>query len=167
MRFACRPAALPAGPREPLCGTLSTDLNWPRMAGSGMNNGTAARARQLILVVVVALTATAAQPAAAGSLAGAHARAVRDLERQNVKLIADTVREARREYAAGVITATEVAQVEARLALARSSLAAAEAQYDAARANYLAAIGVETGEIAGASRHKPSRKKPEKYRILR
>jgi hypothetical protein len=135
------------------------------ITGAGIGGLAAARARQLILVVVVALTA--AQPAAAGSLAGTSARAVRDLERQNVKRIAATVREARREYAAGVITATDVAQVEARLALARSSLAAAEAQYEAARANYLAAIGVQTDEVAGASRHKPTRKKQEKYRILR
>lgn len=135
--------------------------------GAGLDGLTAAHARQLILVVVVALTAMAAQPAAAGSLAGTSARAVRDLARQNVKLIADSAREARREYAAGVITATDIAQVEARLALARSSLAAAEAQYAAARANYLGAIGVETGKLAGASRHKPARKKHGKYRILR
>jgi len=125
--------------------------------GGGIGGLAAARAPQLILAGLIALAT--AQPAAAGAPAGTSARAVRDLARQNVKQIAGAVGEARREYGAGVITATDVAQVEARLALARASLAAAEAQYEAARANYLGVIGVEPGGAAGAPRHKPARKK--------
>ena len=109
---------------------------------------------RLFAVLLVAASLAAGGPVHAGSLEGTPARAVRDLQRQDVERIADALRQARRQYAAGEITATDVAQVEAQLALARSSLAAAEAQYAAARANYLAAIGVEPGAVSGASRRK-------------
>jgi outer membrane protein TolC len=125
---------------------------------SSVSGGMAGRARRHVLLIIAAALAAAAQPAAAGYLQSPSAGAALELERQNVKLIADTLREASRQYAAGVITATDVAQVEARLALARSSLAAAEAQYAIARANYLAAIGVEPGEAAGTFRHKSLRR---------
>jgi outer membrane protein TolC len=113
--------------------------------------------RRLFLIVAAALAAAAAQLAAAGHPAAASARAVRDLQLQNVKLIADTLRQARGQYAAGEITATDMAQVEAQPALARSSLAAAQAQYAAARANYLAVIGVEPGPAAGTFRRQQPR----------
>jgi outer membrane protein len=120
-----------------------------------MSGGTASPApRRLFLLAAASLAAAAAGPVHAGYLEGTSARAVRDLQRQDVERIADALRQARRQYAAGEITATDVAQVEAQLALARSSLAAAEAQYAAARANYLAAIGVEPGAVSGASRRK-------------
>jgi outer membrane protein TolC len=118
-----------------------------------MSGGTASPApRRLFLLVAASLAAGG--PVHAGYLEGTPARAVRDLQRQDMERIADALRQARRQYAAGEITATDVAQVEAQLALARSSLAAAEAQYAAARANYLAAIGVEPGAVSGASRRK-------------
>jgi outer membrane protein TolC len=119
-----------------------------------VSSGVAPRAGRRLFLVAAALAAAAAQPAAADHLQSTSARAMLDVQRQNVKLIADTLHQARRQYAAGEITATDVAQVEAQLALARSSLAAAEAQYAAARADYLAAIGVESGAISGASHRK-------------
>jgi outer membrane protein TolC len=70
------------------------------------------------------------------------------LQRQNVDVLKVAQRKLRREVEAGVLNHTDEAQVAAQLAAARSALYAAESQYNASKAAYLAAIGVEPGSLA-------------------
>jgi hypothetical protein len=79
--------------------------------------------------------------------AGARLELQRDNERDNVSDLNAILRETHRRLLAGEASRTDVAEVEARLAAARSSLYAAQAQYAAARARYLAIIGVSPAEF--------------------
>ena len=72
--------------------------------------------------------------------------ALLDIQRDNVSRLTTTLRETRSRVAAGEATRTDLAQVAARLAAARSALLAAQAQYAADRASYLAIIGAPPAE---------------------
>jgi hypothetical protein len=78
--------------------------------------------------------------------------AVLELQRDNVSRLTANLRETRSRLAAGEASRTDLAEVEARLAAARSSLLAAQAQYSADKASYLAIIGASPAE--------PARKRP-------
>lgn len=67
-----------------------------------------------------------------------------DVNRTSVNLISEELNAAQDRFAVGEITRTDVAQAEARLAAARATLAAAEGDFDVARASYLAEIGHAT-----------------------
>jgi hypothetical protein len=73
--------------------------------------------------------------------------ALLELQRDNVKQLTAIRQETRGRVLAGEANRTDLAQVEARLAAARSSLYAAQAQYAADRASYLAIIGVSPAEL--------------------
>ena len=74
--------------------------------------------------------------------------ALLDLQRDNVSQLTAALRETRSRVMAGEASRTDLAEVEARLAAARSSLLAAQAQYAADKASYLAIIGVPPTEVA-------------------
>jgi hypothetical protein len=74
--------------------------------------------------------------------------ALLDIQRDNVSQLSAIARETRSRVAAGEATRTDLAEVEARLAAARSALYATQAQYAADRASYLAIIGAPPAEIA-------------------
>jgi len=75
------------------------------------------------------------------------------LQRDNLKQLTAIRRETRRRLLAGEASSTDMAEVEARLAAARSSLYAAQAQYAAAKARYLAIIGASPAEVARTRTH--------------
>jgi outer membrane protein len=64
-----------------------------------------------------------------------------ELRRGNVRLITTELRAARERFEVGEVTRTDVSIAEARLAAARSALAAAEGDYNLAREAYKAATG--------------------------
>jgi hypothetical protein len=120
-------------------------------------------------LVAIALAGVPFDRAAGGSLHNPAARAHRhdaarglppaafspsgallELQQDNVSQLAAIARETRSRVAAGEVARTDLAQVEARLAAARSALYAAQAQYAADRASYLAIIGAPPAEIARA-----------------
>jgi outer membrane protein len=73
------------------------------------------------------------------------------LRQNNVRVIAEQLRAARDRFEVGEITSTEVSLAEARLAAARSALAAAEGDLQVAREAYKAAIGTYPGQLASPS----------------
>jgi len=71
-----------------------------------------------------------------------------DLNRNNVKLLREQLAATRDRFEVGELTRTDVAQSEARLAGARASLRAAEAQLTASRAAYERIIGHAPGTLS-------------------
>jgi len=69
------------------------------------------------------------------------------LRRNNVRVITQELRAARDRFEVGEITRTDVALAEARLAAARSALAAAEGDYIQATEEYRAAVGRKPGQL--------------------
>ena len=74
--------------------------------------------------------------------------AVLDLQRRNVEVLTEQLKQTRDRFNDGEVTRTDVAQPESRLAAGRSHLLAAQSQYVISRANYRRVIGVEPGKLA-------------------
>lgn len=70
-----------------------------------------------------------------------------NLRENNVRLITEQLRAARDRFEVGEVTRTDVSIVEARLAAARSGLAAAQGSLERARAEYVAAVGTLPGPL--------------------
>ena len=71
-----------------------------------------------------------------------------EVQRSNVNVLEQTFRESRGRFSAGDITNTDVAQVEAQLASAESTLHAARATLMATKSNYRRVIGVESSNLS-------------------
>ena len=74
--------------------------------------------------------------------------AILDLQRRNVEVLEEQLRQTRDRFNVGEVTRTDVAQSEARLAAARSSALAAEATLTTSRATYRRIIGVEAARLS-------------------
>jgi len=77
----------------------------------------------------------------------------RDIERlrianENVAVLQRQLDEAKARFEVGEITRTDVAQAEARLAAAKSSLSSSQAQLAISRASYAAVVGQNPGDLA-------------------
>ena len=73
--------------------------------------------------------------------------AVFELQRSNVEVLQEQLRQTKQRLESGNVTATDVYQSEARLSVGRTQLYVAEAAYRTARASYRQAIGVEPGRL--------------------
>ena len=71
------------------------------------------------------------------------------LRQSNVRLITQELRAAQDRFEVGEVTRTDVAIAEARLAAARSGLAAAQGDFQVARERYRAVVGDYPGNLAG------------------
>ena len=76
--------------------------------------------------------------------------AILDLQRRNVEVLQEQLRQTRDRFNVGEVTRTDVAQSESRLAAGRSQVLTAEANYKSSRATYRQVIGVEPGTLAPA-----------------
>jgi outer membrane protein len=74
--------------------------------------------------------------------------AVLDLQRRNVEVLTEQLKQTRDRFNVGEVTRTDVAQAESRLAAGRSQLLGAQSQYVTSRANYRRVIGVDAGTLA-------------------
>ncbi len=74
--------------------------------------------------------------------------AILELQRRNVEVLQEQLRQTRDRFNVGEVTRTDVAQSESRLAAGRSSMLTAESNYVTSRAVYRQAIGVEAGKLA-------------------
>ncbi|MCG7394060.1 TolC family outer membrane protein [Microvirga sp. ACRRW] len=74
--------------------------------------------------------------------------AILDLQRNNVEVIDEQLRQTRDRFNVGEVTRTDVAQAESRLAAARSEASQAEANLRASIAQYRQYIGVEPQQLA-------------------
>ena len=74
--------------------------------------------------------------------------AILDLQRRNVEVLQEQLRQTRDRFNVGEVTRTDVAQSESRLASGRSQVLSAEANYKASVATYRQVIGVEPGKLS-------------------
>jgi outer membrane protein len=77
--------------------------------------------------------------------------ALLDLQRRNVEVLQEQLRQSRDRFNVGEVTRTDIAQTEAQLAAGRATVLSAEAQYVRSRANYRQFIGVEAGTLQPAA----------------
>jgi outer membrane protein len=77
--------------------------------------------------------------------------AILDLQRRNVEVLQEQLRQTRDRFNVGEVTRTDVAQSESRLAAGRSQVLSAEANYKASVATYRQVIGVEPGRLSPGS----------------
>jgi len=77
--------------------------------------------------------------------------AILELQRRNVEVLQEQLRQTQDRFNVGEVTRTDVAQAESRLAAGRSSMLAAESNFTTSRSTYRQVIGVEPGKLAPAS----------------
>jgi outer membrane protein len=77
--------------------------------------------------------------------------AILDLQRRNVEVLQEQLRQTRDRFNVGEVTRTDVAQSESRLAAGRSQVLTAESNYTTSRSTYRQVIGVQPGVLAPAS----------------
>jgi outer membrane protein len=75
-------------------------------------------------------------------------QAILDLNRRNVEVLTEQLKQTRDRFNVGEVTRTDVAQAESRLAAGRSALLGAQANYVTSQANYRRVIGVDPGRLA-------------------
>jgi outer membrane protein len=73
--------------------------------------------------------------------------ALLDLQRSNVDVLQEQLRQTRDRFNVGEVTRTDVAQTEAQLAQGRATVLSAESQYARSRAAYRQFVGVEAGVL--------------------
>jgi outer membrane protein len=74
--------------------------------------------------------------------------AILELNRRNVEVLTEQLKQTRDRASVGEVTRTDVAQAESRLAAGRSSLLGAQSNYVTSEANYRRVIGVSPGKLA-------------------
>jgi outer membrane protein len=74
--------------------------------------------------------------------------AILELQRRNVDVLQEQLRQARDRFNVGEVTRTDVAQAESRQAAGRSQLLTAEANVTTSRATYRRVMGVEAGKLS-------------------
>ncbi len=77
--------------------------------------------------------------------------AILDLQRRNVEVLQEQLRQTRDRFNVGEVTRTDVAQSESSLAAGRSQVLLAQANYTASAATYRQVIGAEPGKLAPAT----------------
>jgi outer membrane protein len=77
--------------------------------------------------------------------------ALLEVQRSNVRVLEQTLKQTRQRYSAGLVTPTDVAQSEAQLAAGQSQELAAEATLTTTRANFRRIIGNEPAQLAPGS----------------
>jgi outer membrane protein len=77
--------------------------------------------------------------------------AILELNRRNVEVLTEQLKQTRDRLSVGEVTRTDVAQSESRLAAGRSSLLGAQSNYVTSTANYQRVIGVAPGKLVAAT----------------
>ena len=77
--------------------------------------------------------------------------AILDLQRRNVEVLQEQLRQTRDRFNVGEVTRTDVAQSESSLAAGRSQVLLAEANYTASAATYRQVIGNDPGKLTPAT----------------
>ena len=74
--------------------------------------------------------------------------AILELNRRNVEVLTEQLKQTRDRFNVGEVTRTDVAQAESRLAAGRSALLGAQSNFVTSQANYRRVIGVDPGRLA-------------------
>src|SRR6516165_296961 len=75
-------------------------------------------------------------------------QAILELNRRNVEVLTEQLKQTRDRFNVGEVTRTDVAQAESRLAAGRSQLLQAQSNYVTSQANYRRVIGVDPGRLS-------------------
>jgi len=75
-------------------------------------------------------------------------QAILELNRRNVEVLTEQLKQTRDRFNVGEVTRTDVAQAESRLAAGRSALLQAQSNYVTSQANYRRVIGVDPGRLS-------------------
>ena len=78
-------------------------------------------------------------------------QAILELNRRNVEVLTEQLKQTRDRFNVGEVTRTDVAQAESRLAAGRSQLLNAQSNEVTSEANYRRVIGVDAGKLAPGS----------------
>jgi outer membrane protein len=78
-------------------------------------------------------------------------QAILELNRRNVEVLTEQLKQTRDRFNVGEVTRTDVAQAESRLAAGRSQLLNAQSNEITSEANYRRVIGVDPGKLAPGS----------------
>ncbi len=81
--------------------------------------------------------------------------AILDLQRRNVEVLQEQLRQTRDRFNVGEVTRTDVAQSESSLAAGRSQVLLAEANYTASAATYRQVIGNDPGKLYAGDAGRP------------
>lgn len=73
--------------------------------------------------------------------------AILDLQKRNVEVLQEQLRQTRDRFNVGEVTRTDVAQAESRVAAGQSQMLAAQANFTTSRAAYRRVVGVEAGRL--------------------
>lgn len=74
--------------------------------------------------------------------------AILDLQRRNVEVLQEQLRQTRDRFNVGEVTRTDVAQAESRVAAGQSQMLAAQANFTTSRAAYRRVVGVDPGRLS-------------------
>jgi len=74
--------------------------------------------------------------------------AILDLQKRNVEVLQEQLRQTRDRFNVGEVTRTDVAQAESSLAAGRSQVLTAQANFEASQATYRQVIGINPGHLA-------------------
>jgi len=77
--------------------------------------------------------------------------AILDLQKRNVEVLQEQLRQTRDRFNVGEVTRTDVAQAESSLAAGRSQVLTAQANYASSQATYRQVIGVNPGKLAAGT----------------
>ena len=119
--------------------------------------GTASRTRQAEQLVSAAReTLRLTEQTVLLAAATAYMNLIRDaailtLQRSNVEVLQEQLRQTQDRFRIGEVTRTDVAQAESRLASGRSTMLQAESNYVTSKATYRQVIGVEPGNLEAAA----------------
>ncbi len=75
-------------------------------------------------------------------------QAILELNRRNVEVLTEQLKQTRDRFNVGEVTRTDVAQAESRLAAGRSALLGAQSNFVTSEGNYRRVIGVDPGRLA-------------------
>lgn len=126
------------------------DVSYPLFNGGRVRNGVAA-ANERVLAGRANLRATEGDvftDAVSAYMDVIRDRSIVDLNRNQVRVLETNLQATRDRFEVGDLTRTDVAQSEARLALARSNLAGAEGRLQGSEESYRRVIGVSPGDLA-------------------
>src|SRR4051812_18091540 len=74
-----------------------------------------------------------------------------ELQRSNLEVLQEQLRQTKQRLESGNVTATDVSQSESRLAVGNTQLLAAEANYESSKAIYRQVIGLDPGKLLPAA----------------
>ena len=130
--------------------TVGADFSYPLFNGGSVRNSVnAAKTRvEAGRALLEAVEGDVFTEAVAAYMDVIRDRAIVELNQNNVRVLGTNLQATRDRFEIGDLTRTDIAQSEARLELARSNLAGAEARLAASIENYRRVIGRPPGELA-------------------